>query len=568
MLLSASASLISCMQEYDVPEEPYEEKPAILRLHVENRNQTDAATRTMNENVINDLHILIYNSNGELIGQKYTTGSTATVNTRSTTGCTIYAIANTGNSDLFNHYDIHSENYLKKLTRSISSWNELTEGNTLPMTGSKTNVTIAAGTSTLSGGLTVTRMTAKVTLNVTVAPGFGITIDNYRIYGIPRKAYYVLRPLDTETSTSDTQTSRAGDAVRPAIPVDWTNSGVLTPSSATNTRITFHMFENRPGINSSITDQKDKGKAKVPGIPADSAAYVVINGKALGYKKLSWKIYLGATNTANFNIKRNCAYTYNIVLKPTTTDTRVIYEKSGTVWAGSNIYWDGSKLTFDETVSGNSDLKQGVFFKWGSLIGIITTGDISCFIPTYNATSPTSSTWTLKTYNYDNIYCFKDENLASTNDRGNTYLNDNARNTDAFYQAYKGDICKYLSKTGAVAGNWRMPTSKEFGEGNQYTHSGNFNNAPPTNNEGTALITSSYWTYISDGSIVRFPASGYRGIYSGNLKLPGPEGFYWSSSTGIINAWRMDFLQPSIGGVFARCYYRHDAFVVRCVWDY
>ena len=48
-------------------------------------------TRTVNESVISDMHILVYNSAGELIGQKYQTGSsTITINTRSATGCTIY----------------------------------------------------------------------------------------------------------------------------------------------------------------------------------------------------------------------------------------------------------------------------------------------------------------------------------------------------------------------------------------------------------------------------------------------------------------------------------------------
>lgn len=84
------------------------------------------------------------------------------------------------------------------------------------------------------------------------------------------------------------------------------------------------MFENRAGVNTTITQQKDKIKANAP----DSATYVVIYGKATGYKFLSWEIYLGATTTTNFNIKRNCNYTYNITLKPTTTDTRVTYKKT------------------------------------------------------------------------------------------------------------------------------------------------------------------------------------------------------------------------------------------------
>jgi hypothetical protein len=37
-------------------------------------------------------------------------------------------------------------------------------------------------------------------------------------------------------------------------------------------------------------------------------------------------------------------------------------------WAGSNIYWDGEKLTFDDPLTINP--AQGLLFKWGSLVGI------------------------------------------------------------------------------------------------------------------------------------------------------------------------------------------------------
>ena len=82
-------------------------------------------------------------------------------------------------------------------------------------------------------------------------------------------------------------------------------------------------------------------------------------------------------------MKRNCQYTYNITLKPNDSDTRITYKKSGTVWAGSNIYWNGTKLTFDAAPVDPSNLttqeltnmkKQGVFFLWGSLIGVSPNG--------------------------------------------------------------------------------------------------------------------------------------------------------------------------------------------------
>lgn len=86
-------------------------------------------------------------------------------------------------------------------------------------------------------------------------------------------------------------------------------------------------------------------------------------------------------------------------------------------------------------------------------------------------------------------------------------MNDNALNTDEFYQAYKGDICRYLSKTGAVTGSWRMPTYKEFGDIDKYTTNGNWGDLS-TNIYGTSTINS-YKTYTFTDGVTRFPASGY-----------------------------------------------------------
>ena len=111
--------------------------PATIRLEVRGEELVNIATRDINESVVSNLHILVYNSSGELIGQKYQTGSsTVTVNTRSATGCTIYAIANTGKADLFKGYAIHKESYLKSMVYSLTNWDDLGKGTNLLMTGS------------------------------------------------------------------------------------------------------------------------------------------------------------------------------------------------------------------------------------------------------------------------------------------------------------------------------------------------------------------------------------------------------------------------------------------------
>ena len=167
---------------------------ATLRLEVMGEEQVDIATRAVSEGVVSNLHILVYNSSGELIGQKYQTGSsTVTVNTRSATGCTIYAIANTGKADLFKGYAIHKESYLKSMVYSLTGWDDPGKGTNLLMTGSMKSVNIRAGVQTLSTRLVLTRMVAKVVLNIKVKESSGITITDYSVKNIPACSYYVAR---------------------------------------------------------------------------------------------------------------------------------------------------------------------------------------------------------------------------------------------------------------------------------------------------------------------------------------------------------------------------------------
>jgi hypothetical protein len=62
-----------------------------------------------------------------------------------------------------------------------------------------------------------------------------------------------------------------------------------------------------------------------------------------------------------FNFVANGSYTLSITLKEVSRSNK---------FAGSNIYWNGSKLTFDDHGDYTNTKYQGVYFKWGSLIGV------------------------------------------------------------------------------------------------------------------------------------------------------------------------------------------------------
>ena len=331
--------------------------PATIRLEVRGEELMNIATRDINESVVSNLHILVYNSSGALIGQKYQTGSsTVTVNTRSATGCTIYAIANTGKADLFNGYAIHKESYLKSMVYSLTNWDDLGKGTNLLMTGSMKSVNIRAGAQTLSTRLALTRMVARVELKIKVKESSGITITDYSVKNIPACSYYVARA--------------SGDAAQAATAAHWKESGVIATSGATSVNKTFYMFENRRGTK-SISAQKDKTTANAPA----KATYVVVHG-LVGSIAVTWTVYLGENNTSDFNIKRNSNYTYNITLNDVAaTDTRVVVDFTGTEDLSSagtaNCYLAKKVNTwykFKATVRGNGATTAALISPTGSAL--------------------------------------------------------------------------------------------------------------------------------------------------------------------------------------------------------
>lgn len=353
-LLAMAAVCSSCQPEEEGMEavDMKEGLPATIRLEVQGEEQANFVTRTVNESVISDLHILVYNSAGELIGQKYQTGSsTVTINTRSATGCTIYAVANTGKADLFKGYTMHKESYLKSMVYSLTNWDDLNKGTNLPMTGSMKSVNIKVGANTLSGTLVLTRMVAKVELKIKVKENSGINITNLKIYNLPKSSYYVSGTADATNTT-------------------WLNSGGISLSSTTTAGTIFYMFENRRGTK-TISAQKDKTTANAPA----HATYVEING-TIGTVTAKWTVYLGENNTSDFNIKRNGNYTYNITLNDVAaTDTRVVVDFTGTEDLSSagtaNCYLAKKVNTwykFKATVRGNGAATAALISPTGSAL--------------------------------------------------------------------------------------------------------------------------------------------------------------------------------------------------------
>ena len=291
-------------------------KAAVVSIQVGPQASSQIQSRAIDDGVISDMHILIYDSGGRLVSHGYAQSSSITMNTMSGSGYTIYAIANTGDGSLFGGATTSTIDKLKTLTTAaLTSADGIGSGNDIPMSGCLTNVTISGGgTVQTITGLNVARMAAKIKLSVTPAAGFSIT--GYAIKNLPKRSYYIARPGTNESSADDLAVG--DDATFEAL-----DTPVTTTSSISN--VIFYMYENRRGDRLSIsgsqgdvTNQQQKAQ-----YAPSNATYVEVYAKGVGYT-VTYRVYLGADNCRNYNVKRNSQYTCNVsITSANEIDSRV-----------------------------------------------------------------------------------------------------------------------------------------------------------------------------------------------------------------------------------------------------
>jgi hypothetical protein len=212
------------------------------------------------------------------------------------------------------------------------------------------------------------------------------------------------------------------------------------------------------------------------------------------------------------------------------------------MFAGSNIYWNEEELTFDKIPRGSdsssSQYYAGVYFKWGSLVGI--SRDEYLFIP-----NTSTETW--------------EGPEAIGNSEWGSYpsIPYNAPSSSG-YDNYKGDICNYIDEA------WHTPTETELGSlaGISLWSKGSHISAY-TN--GTGIITTG-GTYAYSHGVVFFPAAGY---YFGGPPLRDEllAVNNWSSSGGYTYGYVGSYLahtdgSPSFVGTNIL---RANALSVRCI---
>jgi hypothetical protein len=189
-------------------------------------------------------------------------------------------------------------------------------------------------------------------------------------------------------------------------------------------------------------------------------------------------------------------------------------------WAGSNIYWDNSDvdpanhhLTFAALDDPDIETKkyyQGVFFNWGSLVGIGPTSSWSdSTSPIYYPNNMTATTtWLSGTAaSHDNKWSGTTFGAIPYDDAVYYPYNTTIDRLNYTASGYKGDICRFLTANGkAPEGSWHMPTGDEISTavGGSYKV-GTAAYSPTVNAFGTTPITN--FGVSLQGFVC--PASGY-----------------------------------------------------------
>lgn len=308
-------------------------------IHSEVSATSKALTATTEETIL-DMYVLIFDSNGYLIGRKYVDGSPTQIVVPariSSSKCTVYCFANTHSAAFFE--GIATLQQLRNKYKTYTDIADLTSETAMLMYGMK-EVTSLTASNTLTA-FPLNRDFAKV--HVVVQSSNDIIIDGYQMMHVPL-SFYVADDITTDTNTP----------IYPAGTVFADYDKVDLTGLQTSQEIRYYIPCNYAGdgtVNSTSMETRFKKFA-----PADASYLRVwVHGN-------TWKsfidIYMGGKTSndyQNYNIYRNFDYEYTLVSVAGSgnNDLRVTVENLPKV--GDYYYSDGTystKLNSSKTVVG------------------------------------------------------------------------------------------------------------------------------------------------------------------------------------------------------------------------
>lgn len=284
----------------------------------------------------------------------------------------VYFIANTHNASAYTSATTLAA--VNAVTRTIATEADLVSASkNIPMAGVWSGTPDLLG---IGGQVLLSRAVAKVnfTLNVNLPGNEQFTLKSVTLKQVPKTLHYY-----RDAATLDTYPYPATPAMIDYPTATYNKALTNTPES-----LWWYLPENARGTGQA-TIQTDKAKAdKLPTGQATYCTYIEVTGRyeaAGGTYETVYKIYLGANNTNDYNLKRNTVYNVATTIRGIdAADTRInTVDKS--IIVGPFGGWDETKKEYtkllevqsvetgkdpmrrwsqDETATGATNIHYGV----------------------------------------------------------------------------------------------------------------------------------------------------------------------------------------------------------------
>ncbi len=311
-----------------------------------------ATASTAKDDAVKDLTVLIFDSNGDVIGSNYgsytiesSTSFSVSIKTRVAKGCTVYAFANVGtiiDPNFFHGLSTKSEIDNKVYTMKADG--ELDTQTCLLMKGELDNFDTSTKSAT---PVSLQRLASKFDITITAKNdatngSLPINIDGYQLFNVPSTTSLA------QASTTVPTTYHDGDKVT----LTGKNSSSTADATAT---LTAYLYGNPVGTNTNATDWTKRNKNNLPSTTG-KCTYLRVWAHTAVWKSY-FDVYLGGkTLTADGTTTSSPAYDYtDYTIYPNTHYT------VGITIQGSGASENGYRVNYQANIMFNGATLNG----WG-----------------------------------------------------------------------------------------------------------------------------------------------------------------------------------------------------------